>query len=62
MGKRNGCVGSASIPPAGHPAGAVLEAEPLHLVCHIHRQATTASPDRVLDPVASDIGQQGPLV
>lgn len=39
--------------PPGHSAGTVLEAGPLHLVCHVRRQVTTAFPGAVLQPVVS---------
>ena len=61
LGRRSGYVGRTGIPPAGHSARTVLEAGPLHLVCHLHGQATAASP-LVLDSPASDVGQHRPLV
>lgn len=55
LGKeRNGRINSSGIPPASHSAGAVREAGPLHLVCHVHRQGIAAFPDAGLEPIASE--------
>lgn len=58
--ERNGHINSSGIPLASPSAGAVLEAGPLHLVCHVHRQGIAAFPDTVfclflfLEPIASE--------